>query len=66
VSLAESFLKATKQILLVTENIKRLDDKVHSLAGNVSEIDRRLLRMETMVELTQGFSRGRSLPGKIR
>jgi hypothetical protein len=65
-SLAESFLKATKQILPVTENIKRLDDKVHSLAGNVSWIDRRLLRIEIMVELTQNFSRGRSLPGKIK
>jgi hypothetical protein len=55
-SLADNFMSAAKQILLATENIKRLDEKVHRLADDVSGIDRRLIRIETFVEI------GKSVP----
>jgi hypothetical protein len=59
-------MSAAKQILLTTENIKRLDEKVHSLANSVTDIDRRVIRIEAFVELSQNLSRHRSLPGKNR
>lgn len=63
-SLADHFMSAAKQILLATENIKRLDEKVHRLADDVSGIDRRLIRIETYVEVGQRSPRRRSLPGE--
>ena len=58
-SLADNFMNAAKQILLATENIKRLDEKVHCLAEGVSNIDRRLVRIETFVKMGQHPSRRR-------
>lgn len=62
-SLADNFMSAAKQILLATENIKRIDEKVHRLADDLSSIDRRLIRIETFVEFAQQRPlRRRSLP----
>jgi hypothetical protein len=61
-SLADNFMSAAKQILLATENIKRLDEKVHRLADDVSSIDRRLIRIETFVEIGKSVPRRRTLP----
>jgi hypothetical protein len=61
-SLADNFMSAAKQILLATENIKRLDEKVSRLADDVSGIDRRLIRIETFVEVGQRSPRRRTLP----
>jgi hypothetical protein len=63
-SLADQFMSAAKQILLATENIKRLDEKVQRLADDVSGIDRRLIRIETFVEVGQRPPRRRTLPGE--
>jgi hypothetical protein len=62
-SLADNFMSAAKQILLATENIKRLDEKVSRLADDVSGIDRRLIRIETFVEVGQRPPR-RRLPSE--
>jgi hypothetical protein len=61
-SLADNFMSAAKQILLATENIKRLDEKVQRLADDVSGIDRRLIRIETFIEVGQRPPRRRTLP----
>jgi len=63
-SLADNFMSAARQILLATENIKRLDEKVSRLADDVSSIDRRLIRIETFVEVGQRPPRRRNLPGE--
>jgi hypothetical protein len=60
-SLADQFMSAAKQILLATENIKRLDEKVGRLADDVSGIDRRLIRIETFVEIGKSAPRRRTL-----
>ncbi|MHB1020973.1 MAG: hypothetical protein ACYC46_06680 [Acidobacteriaceae bacterium] len=62
-SLAEDFLSTAKQILLATENIKRLDTRVDRLADDVTGLDRRLIRLETMVEMAAA-SQTRKLPSK--
>jgi hypothetical protein len=61
-SLSDNFLSAAKQILLATENIKRLDEKVHRLADDVSGVDRRLLKVEMLIELGQRAPRHPRLP----
>ncbi len=61
-TLADNFMSAAREILLATENIKRLDEKVQRLADDVSGIDRRLIRIETFVEIGQRPSRRRTLP----
>ena len=63
-SLADNFISAAKQILLATENIKRLDEKVSRLADDVSGIDRRLIRIETFVEIGKRTPRRRNLPSE--
>jgi hypothetical protein len=57
------FVNVAKQILFVTENISSLNEKVSTLAKDVAAIDRRLIRMETMAEMSQQAPRRRSLRG---
>jgi hypothetical protein len=65
-SLTDNFMSAAKQILLATENIKRIDEKVSRLSDDVAAIDRRLIRIETFVELGQRAPRRRTLPADTK
>ena len=65
-SLIEKFLSASAQILLVTENIKRSEERVRNLAKEVSDIDRRLIRVETYIEIAQNTPGRRALPGHTK
>jgi len=58
------FVNVAKQILFVTENISSLNEKVSTLAKDVAAIDRRLIRIETMVEMSQQAPRRRALRGE--
>jgi hypothetical protein len=64
VSLIEKFLSASTQILLATENIKRNEEKVRGLAKEIAEVDRRLIRVETYIEIVQSSQGRRTLPGR--
>lgn len=44
-------LDGVKQVLMATEEIRRLSESVQSLAIEVREIDRRLVRIETLADL---------------
>jgi hypothetical protein len=50
VSAFDRILDGVKQVLLITEEIKRLSEHVKILSIEVREIDRRLARIEGMVE----------------
>jgi hypothetical protein len=65
-SLTDNFMSAARQILLATENIKRIDEKVSRLSDDVAAIDRRLIRIETFVELGQRTPRRRTLPADTK
>lgn len=52
-SLAEAFLKTARDILLMSENLKRLDTKVDRLVDDVHGIDRRITKIELMIELSK-------------
>lgn len=46
----ERVLEGVKQVLLVAEDIKRLSENVKALGTEVRDLDRRLARIEGMVE----------------
>jgi hypothetical protein len=50
-------LEGIKQVLLATEEIKRLSANVHALGTEVRELDRRLARVEGVI-LGQAQARG--------
>ena len=47
----ERFFKTLKDVLLLTEEVKRLNAQNEKLSDKVDAIDRRLIRIETMAEL---------------
>jgi DNA invertase Pin-like site-specific DNA recombinase len=53
----DRILESVKQVLLVTEDIKRLSATVQDLAREVREIDRRLVRIETMADIAHAGRR---------
>jgi hypothetical protein len=52
-SLAEVFLKTARDILLMSENLKGLDTKVDRLVDDVYGIDRRITKIELMIDLSK-------------
>ena len=50
-------LDGVKQVLIATEEIRRLSENVKALAIEVREIDRRLVRIETLADLAASSSR---------
>jgi len=62
-SLAENFLSTAKELLMMTENVKRMDVRLDRLADDVAGVDRRLVRIETMVEISK-ISFGKRLPSE--
>ena len=61
-SLLSDALAATKKILLVSEELDRLSDDTKALARAVTDHEHRLIRLETVIEVTRRSPR-RTLPG---
>jgi hypothetical protein len=61
-SLAESFLKTAKDMLMMSENIKRLDTRIDRISDDMSGLDRRLMRIEVMIDLSKTVPRKRPHP----
>ncbi len=55
-------LATTKKILLVSEELDRISEDLKSLSGAVADHERRLIRMETVIEIAKSGAR-LSLPG---
>lgn len=49
----DRIIDGVKEVLRMTGEVKRLSDEVRSLAIEVREIDRRLVRIETLAELSR-------------
>ncbi len=58
-SIPETFLNAGKQLLLATENLKRLDEKVSRLADDVAGVNVRLVRVGTILAMEEATQRHR-------
>ena len=65
-SATSDFFNVAKKIIFVTENINALNEKVATIAKNVAGIDCRLIRIETLAEMSQRPARRRNLPGDAK
>lgn len=52
-SLTESFLTTAKDLLTMTENIKRMDSRIDKLTEENRSLDRRLMKIELMIDLAK-------------
>ncbi len=59
-SLAESFFTTAKDLLTMSENIKRMDSRIDKLNEESRSIDRRLMKIELMADLAQQAPRKRA------
>jgi len=59
-SLAESFLTTAKDILMMSENIKRIDSRIDRVTDDLAGLDRRIMRIEVMADLAKSAPRKRS------
>jgi len=55
-SLAESFLNTAKDLLMMSENIKRMDSRIDRVTTDLAGVDRRLMKIELMVEIAKDSS----------
>jgi len=62
-SLLSDAFAMTKKIVLVSENLDRLTEESRQLSRTVVDHEHRLIRIETVLEVSQHTSR-RTLPGK--
>ena len=59
-SITETFLSTAKDILMMSENIKRMDSRIDQLTDDLHGIDRRLMKIEIMVDLAKQNPRRRT------
>ena len=60
----DQIVEGVKEVLRMSGEIKRLADAVRELGTEVRDIDRRLVRIETMAELSQSSRTAKRLPPK--
>ena len=60
----DQIVEGVKEVLRMSGEIKRLADAVRELGTEVRDIDRRLVRIETMAELSQSSRTSRRLSPK--
>jgi hypothetical protein len=63
-SLAESFFTTAKDLLTMTENIKRMDSRIDKLTEENRSLDRRVMRIELMIDLAKQPAR-RNVPKEL-
>jgi len=56
-SALKDVMAALKDVLLLTEKVERTGEVLSEVAAELREHDRRLIRLETMVELAQNKPR---------
>jgi hypothetical protein len=64
-SLAESFFNTAKDLLTMTEDIKRMDSRLEKLAEDHRSLDRRLMKLELMVDLAKEHQPRRRAPKEL-
>jgi hypothetical protein len=64
-SLAESFFTTAKDLLTMTENIKRMDSRIDKITEENRSLDRRLMKIELMVDLAKEWQPRRRAPKEL-
>lgn len=52
-SATEKFFKAIKDVIVLSHEVKGLSDEVRLLDGLLHDVDRRVVRVETILEIAQ-------------
>ena len=55
----DRIIDGVKEVLRMSDEVRRLAEGMQALAAEVREMDRRLVRIETMAELAKARSGGR-------
>lgn len=59
-SLADSFLSTARDLLMMSENIKRMESRLDHITSDLAGVDRRLMKIEVMIELSKQPPRKRT------
>jgi len=57
VSALDSILSGLRDLIVMREELSRIGDTARELASDVRDHEKRLIRIETMIEMTRGNSR---------
>lgn len=49
----DKFFAAIKEVMVLSTEVKRLAQDVKEMKGSFQDVDRRVVRLETMVEISQ-------------
>jgi vacuolar-type H+-ATPase subunit D/Vma8 len=60
----DQIIESVKEVLKMSVEIKRLSEAVRDMSVELREQDRRLVRLETMVEIAQATRAAKRLPPK--
>ena len=52
-SLADAFLTTARDLLMMSENIKRMDGRIDKLVDETRALDRRIMRIEVMIDIAK-------------
>jgi len=63
VSVVDRILTGLRDLIVMREELARTSEGVRSLASDVRDHERRLIRIETMIEMSRGSSTPPALPG---
>jgi len=58
----DRILDGVRDVIKMTDEIRRLSEGMKELAVEVREMDRRLIRIETMVEIARSHPGGSAVP----
>ena len=64
-SFAESFLSTARDVLMMSQNITRLEKRIDGVADDLKGVDRRLMRIELMVDLAKEHQPRRRHPKEL-
>jgi len=64
-SLTETFLTTARDLLMMSENIKRMDSRIDKLAEEHRSLDRRLMKIELLVDLAKENKPRKRTPKEI-
>ncbi len=62
-SVVDRILSGLRDLIVMREELARTSESVRGLAADVRDHERRLIRIETMIEMSRGSSSPPALPG---
>ena len=61
-SLSDTFLTTARDLFMMTENIKRMESRIDHITSDLASVDRRVLKIELMIEISKEHPGRRAHP----